>query len=122
MSMTYEEATNLTIGDRIQLDKTSQVFNVTGVPPHLPGKIMILVETEDGTRTFLDEKRLHLVSKVNQLETLRSNLQEALEETVSSATTDLTLDEEATQARIEDHFTEEPALTKPARKPRAKKK
>ena len=63
MPMTLDEAGTLKVGDELEVDKTGQFFTITGIPPHTPNKITFLLVSENQQGTFIDETRLHLVSR-----------------------------------------------------------
>ncbi len=103
MSMTYEEASQLTIGDQIELDRNGQRFTIHSIPPHPAKKLVLILDGEDGVKTYIDETRLHLVSRAGtnwkpaavepQLPSV-DTMVKALRETVEDATVDLTEPEE----------------------------
>ncbi len=103
MSMTFEQAQALKVGDQIELNRNGQRFTITGITPQATAnKIVLLLETEDGVHTFIDEKRLNLISpagtnyKPAAVEPQNPPLDQLvgdLRETVEASTQDLTVDD-----------------------------
>ena len=137
--MTLDDAKKLQIGDHIQLDRNGQEFEITGIAPQVAtNKIRLHLVTQEGEHTFIDESRLHLVSKVEHQtgdpDPLKA-LTESQHETVDAATAELTdeavrgpIDEKQPAeeapveepAAIEEKVVEEPELAKPEKKSRKK--
>jgi len=146
--LTLDQAKKLKSGDQLEVTNTHEVWEVDRV--EIKGVLPFLYVKQGERASTIPPERMHLFTiipaqnvakpaKVEDtagiaFEELRENLTDALTQTVQTTTVDLTVEEakhivdltveEAKHIaeRIEHYLTEEPELTKPARKSRKVKK
>lgn len=139
--ITPDEAKKLKAGDILEVTNTKQQWTVDHVEVH--GVMPFVHISRESNKSLIPPERLHLFSPVTandnvaksvtdengieqpnlDFDGLRANLTNSLQNTVETATADLTAaDAKHIKERIEDHFLEEPELQKPAHKLTAKEK